>query len=760
VWKEVMEFKRNRPTIGILPGYSVLEGKTPDHYRWSVLKGIQSAARAKECNLLIAWGLGRAMESDEIHPAWPTVSSDTDFVPIGPWNADGLIVFAPLQHAARSQYLDELRKQGVPILMIATGEQGPSISADNVTGIRQAVEHLVSVHGHRHIAFIAGHPDDKGDSETRLQAFRAAAIDYGLDIDPRLIAEGLHSAPGGYVAAQRILKSSAKFTALIASNDTSAIGAIRAIRETTLRIPRDLAVIGFDDQPSALAQVPSLASIHVPLLEMGQQAVIMMVDHLRGRHELESIQIPTRLIPRQSCGCLPQIVSSAADEKPRSPKADKRSRLHGQDVRTIPQHIVEEMMAALPHLLRFPFGERTYRFCTSLVEAFHTSLKEGSPDTFQKNLLAFLQETELSDENIDVWQNSISVLRREMLKLPVTWRKAETKRLAEDMLHLARSAISESAQRQVYRHQYHKQIADQMLGEFTSRLSAILDERQVVEILEDNLGEIGIKHTRVALFEPDKDDPVAWSVILNPHLEPVTQRFPSRGFPPPGLYPADELLNVIILPLVFQQESLGYIAFDAGNLEPCATIARQLASTLKTSRLHAQVIELSLKDALTSIHNRRYFDLFLNNEVKRSVRLGNGLAIILLDIDHFKKYNDTFGHQAGDKVIQNVARCIIEGRRTTDVAARIGGEEFALILPETQAEGAQIVAEKIQEVMRTSPDFEHPITVSIGISALSGVDVDAKTLVKEADLALYEAKQTGRNRICVFERLINEKKTE
>jgi diguanylate cyclase (GGDEF)-like protein len=99
-----------------------------------------------------------------------------------------------------------------------------------------------------------------------------------------------------------------------------------------------------------------------------------------------------------------------------------------------------------------------------------------------------------------------------------------------------------------------------------------------------------------------------------------------------------------------------------------------------------------------------------------------------------------------------------DDRRSTDVAARIGGEEFALILPETDLEGAQIVAEKIQEVIRTSPGFEHPITVSMGISALSGANIKAETLVQEADLALYEAKQTGRNHICIFERSIPEEK--
>jgi diguanylate cyclase (GGDEF)-like protein len=327
------------------------------------------------------------------------------------------------------------------------------------------------------------------------------------------------------------------------------------------------------------------------------------------------------------------------------------------------------------------------------------------------------------------------------------------------MLHQARAALSESAQRQVHRHQYNQQIADRILGETTSRLNATLDERQAVEILEDNLAEIGIRHVRVALFESDKDDPVAWSVVLNPHVDPVSQRFPSRGFPPPGLYPKDELLNLVILPLIFQGESFGYVAFDADNLEPCSTVARQLAATIKTSRLHAQVTELSLRDPLTGIHNRRYFDLFLNSEVNRSRRLGKGMAVIILDIDHFKKYNDSYGHPAGDKVIQNVALCTREGRRNADVTARIGGEEFALILPETQMEGALIVAEKIQATIRNSSGFEHPITVSMGISALTRTGTTAEELVKEADIALYEAKQTGRNRICFFKGPIDEDKT-
>lgn len=754
-----MKFKHNRPTIGILMGYSTLSVNTPDHYRSTVLKGIQSAACARECNILLGWSLmSNVTDPVQIKPAWPVPALDTSFVPIGPWNTDGLIVFTPLQNEVHSQYLRDLRKQGFPILFIGTGEDAPTISVRNETGIYQAVKHMVILHGHRQIGFIAGHPDDRGDSDARLRAFRSAIADYGLNPDQRLIAAGMHNVPGGYQAALQILQSGVKCTALITSNDASATGAMQAIRATTtLQIPHDIAIIGFDDQPDAIAQVPPLASVHIPLLEIGQQALTLMSDYLNGVQELESIELPTRLVSRQSCGCLPEFVHSASVDKSRSSPSKKQAEAK-MDVSEIQRQVANGMIAALPHFLRYPFGEWSARLCNSLVEGFYTSLKTDNVIPFQEKLMDFLQELELRDENVDAWQNIISALRRDMTGLPAAWQQPQTKNLAEDMLHQARCAISESVQRQVHRHRYHQQIAEQTLSEITSRLSAILDEQQAVEILEENLGNIGIKHARVVLFEAEAEDPFAWSAILNPHVDPASRRFPTRSFPPPGLYPAEEVLNVIILPLTFQNEAFGYVAFDTGNLEACATVTRQLASAFKTSRLHKQVIELSLKDPLTGIYNRRHFDTYLNEETNRSLRLGNQLTIIMLDIDHFKKYNDTFGHPAGDKVLQNLAVYIREGRRSSDVAARIGGEEFALILPGTDLAGARIVAERIRQVVRTSPNFEHPITVSMGISSLSRTNARAETLIKEADMALYEAKQSGRDRVCVFDKSKNNTK--
>jgi diguanylate cyclase (GGDEF)-like protein len=165
---------------------------------------------------------------------------------------------------------------------------------------------------------------------------------------------------------------------------------------------------------------------------------------------------------------------------------------------------------------------------------------------------------------------------------------------------------------------------------------------------------------------------------------------------------------------------------------------------------HEEIYRLMTVDALTQVFNRRYFNEALQREFNRSRRYGRALSLILFDIDHFKRVNDTYGHLAGDNLLRQIATAVKPRLRREDVFARTGGEEFGIILPEVGLEGARTTAEKVRRIVEATP-FKHerdivPCTVSLGVAATGAEEASGEDLYKRADERLYEAKQGGRNR--------------
>ena len=162
--------------------------------------------------------------------------------------------------------------------------------------------------------------------------------------------------------------------------------------------------------------------------------------------------------------------------------------------------------------------------------------------------------------------------------------------------------------------------------------------------------------------------------------------------------------------------------------------------------------DMAFRDQLTGLFNRRYFDQKLQEEVDRSARYGRPLSLVMGDIDKFKSYNDEFGHQKGDEVLRTVADLLKGSCRASDVAARYGGEEMALILPETDANGAFMVAEKARKIIeaRAGDIAGRDVTISMGVASFGpGADGPAE-LIASADRALYKAKDAGRN-CCILD---------
>jgi diguanylate cyclase (GGDEF)-like protein len=227
----------------------------------------------------------------------------------------------------------------------------------------------------------------------------------------------------------------------------------------------------------------------------------------------------------------------------------------------------------------------------------------------------------------------------------------------------------------------------------------------------------------------------------------------------------NELKVEIVTPVIVKKDVEGIIClgprvgekdYDKKDLEHFTILVNFISGAIENAALYKEVEELSYTDGMTSLHNYRYFELRLIEEVSRHHRTKNGLSLLILDIDHFKIFNDTLGHQAGDEVLRTLAELLKETVRDNDIVARYGGEEFAIILPSVPPKGAIILAERIRKLIsETSVPGEEvqpggKLTVSIGSASMPHDAEDWKDLIYKADTALYTAKRSGRNQVRLF----------
>ncbi len=214
----------------------------------------------------------------------------------------------------------------------------------------------------------------------------------------------------------------------------------------------------------------------------------------------------------------------------------------------------------------------------------------------------------------------------------------------------------------------------------------------------------------------------------------------------------------VCAPLMIENEIVGVLnlndnekgVFNVGDLDYVLTVTELLSLSISNALLFERVETLSLTDGLTNLNNHQHMQSVLKNECVRSQRYKSPLSVVMLDVDHFKNVNDSFGHAKGDEVLIDVAQILKEVCRSNDIAARYGGEEFVLILPETGKEGAFQIAERIRMRVASHP-FVHEgrpfnVTISCGVTEYDEITMNPAKLLDLADQALYEAKQSGRNR--------------
>lgn len=306
--------------------------------------------------------------------------------------------------------------------------------------------------------------------------------------------------------------------------------------------------------------------------------------------------------------------------------------------------------------------------------------------------------------------------------------------------------------------------------------------RQIIEkavwLLDSSAGMLYLKTDQPDIFEckvsyNNQYDPVgtklrvgegAAGIVANTNRPLIIPNYGSWEQKPVIFRNVSDDFPLLSVPVLWQSEVKGVIqiarepgkpSFENSDVELLSLFSSQVAITLENSRLYQEVQSLAILDPLTQIYNRRGFADIATREIERAQRFGHSLALLFLDIDHFKEVNDTYGHAAGDQILSEIAERCKNTIRNVDVISRHGGEEFLVLLLESNLKNARIIANRVQSVIKEYP-FQTDtgpisITVSIGIAEFNEQVNGLSTLIHNADMALYKAKSSGRNRVIVFQ---------
>jgi diguanylate cyclase (GGDEF)-like protein len=302
------------------------------------------------------------------------------------------------------------------------------------------------------------------------------------------------------------------------------------------------------------------------------------------------------------------------------------------------------------------------------------------------------------------------------------------------------------------------------LREIGLAISATLELSQTLPIIA-NVVQGALDVRRLTLYEPLPGNAGFRPMIAKFGQDLITpDRLAEETVPWQGALAAAHRTRSVIhsdtilqVPLCAKNEVLGVMVLEAPadglpfapeDLPLYQQIGSQIALAIHNAKLYA----LAVTDGLTGLYVRRYFDLRMEEEFAQAQRYARPFALIMSDIDHFKKFNDTHGHQTGDRVLQQFAQLLRNNTRATDICCRYGGEEMAVILPECGREEAATLAEKLRAIIETEPFVgaqgqELHVTTSLGVAAWHSEFTTPTAMVAAADAALYRAKEAGRNRV-------------
>jgi diguanylate cyclase (GGDEF)-like protein len=648
-----------------------------------------------------------------------------------------------------------------------------------------------------------------------------------VPLDEDLVAIGDFHQPSGARAAELLLQRGARFDALVAASDYMALGAVEALVARGVRVPEDVAVIGFDDVDEARYAFPPLSTVRQPLREQGRRATEILLAQIAGEPVPEREVLHTELVTRRSCRCRsttwmpPGAVAreEAHAELEVALRTQARQRLGVQRWARALSATGEALLTSFD--LRSLVGVVAEQFPRLQIESCFLSLyKDGSrPADRARLLLGYDRETQpgatfssrsfpsqelvpgdLLPQHRFTYVVEPLFFEREQLGFALFEmgpREGVIYEALRDHISgalkgglLVQQVVEKDRERQrllryivdvtpdLHRVQPLADLFQNILREVSGLLSAVEagpassavpggtlpppppDAQGFLAILDEDY-ELVLRAATEGFEGAERVD----DCLDGPALQTVRRALESGG-----ILPAE---GGTVVPLCVGGAAIGLLYLNRAVLSPQDVELLEIFSNQASAAIqNMQLYEMAALDPLTGVHARRFLDDWLRKEVKTAFRAQHPLSLVMIDMDNMKAINDTAGHLAGDQALAAVGKVLRQVTREHDVVGRYGGDEFALVLPQTPSEAAARAGTRILELLRDKAVFgpageRLPLTSSIGQSTLeprgdgsaeppsnlpsSYFHDVAQALVRHADEALYRAKHLGRARLCVGE---------
>ncbi|HEY5957623.1 MAG TPA: substrate-binding domain-containing protein [Polyangiaceae bacterium] len=553
-----------------------------DEYQNKVLAGVDAEAQANGVSLFCL--TGGVLLSPYRFGARRNFLYDL----AGPACVDGLVLMSGtlsnyVGPSKLARYCERYRP--MPMCSIGVALAGiPSVLVDNASGMRQAISHLVDIHGYRRIAFIRG-PGVNEEAEERYRVYREVLAEHGLPFNPDLVTLGNFQVASGAEAIRAMIdERRVGFDAIVAASDSMALGACEALVARGFRIPQDIAVVGFDDIREGRFAPAPLTTVRQPLDRQGKQALELVLAQLEGEVITDHVILQTELVRRRSCGCSPH-------------------ELHGREIPDISgdeltisgvfQEHHARILADVTQAIWASSPDVDVSKGVELVDAFRAELETGAQAQFLDVLELAVNESADTGGNVDAWQAVITILRS--YALPALGRNSASMTKAESLWHEARVLIGGVAERNQARKRLQAETWARTLRKSGEALFTSLDVASVMNTVQEQIPKLNIHSAYLSTFEEGQER-AKLMLAYDASGRGVSRRgeiFPANQLVPNDVLADDVRQTFIVEPLFFESEQLGFVLFEMGPTDGVVyeTLRDQIGSALKAALLVKQLVE-------------------------------------------------------------------------------------------------------------------------------------------------------------------------